>query len=55
LEMAQVEHRQIIAAFHSSDADEAERLVRTHNQNALAAYNNYLQAAGHLVREMGDC
>ena len=55
LEMAQVEHRQIIAAFHSGDADEAERLVRAHNQSALAAYNNYLQAAGHLDREMGDC
>jgi DNA-binding GntR family transcriptional regulator len=48
LEMAQVEHRQIVAAFHNRDADEVERLLRAHNQNALAAYNNYLKAAGHL-------
>ena len=48
LEMAQVEHRQIMAAFHNRDANDVERLIRAHNQNALAAYNNYLQAAGHL-------
>ena len=48
LEKAQVEHRQIVAAFHSHDVNEVESLLRTHNQNALAAYNNYLQAAGHL-------
>jgi DNA-binding GntR family transcriptional regulator len=55
IEKAQIEHRQIMAAFHSRDADKAERLVRTHNQNALAAYNNYLKAAGYLNGDKGDC
>ena len=55
VEMAQAEHRQIMAAFHNRDADEVERLMRIHNQNALAAYNNYLQAAGHLNGNRGDC
>jgi DNA-binding GntR family transcriptional regulator len=54
LEMAQVEHRQIVAAFHNRDAEEVERLLRAHNQNALAAYNKYLQAAGHLTSGKGD-
>ena len=40
-----------MAAFHKRDADEVERLIRAHNQNALAAYDNYLQAAGYLDRE----
>jgi DNA-binding GntR family transcriptional regulator len=53
VEMAQAEHRQIMLAFHNHDADEAEQRIRTHNQNALAAYNNYLQAAGHLDGEGG--
>ena len=53
LEMAQIEHRQVVAAFHNRDADEVERLLRTHNQNALAAYNNYLQAEGHLDGDLG--
>lgn len=48
LEMAQVEHRQMVAAFYDGDAALLETLLRTHNKNALAAYNNYLQAAGHL-------
>jgi len=48
LKMAQVEHRQIMAAFRNGEVDKAEHLLRQHNQNALAAYNNYLQAAGLL-------
>jgi DNA-binding GntR family transcriptional regulator len=55
LEMAQVEHRQIMTAFHNRDADEVESLIRAHNQNALTAYNNYLQAAGYLDGETADC
>jgi DNA-binding GntR family transcriptional regulator len=55
LEMAQLEHRQIMDAFRQRDAQKVERLIRAHNQNALAAYNNYLQAAGYLGNENGDC
>jgi DNA-binding GntR family transcriptional regulator len=55
LEMAQLEHRQIMDAFRNRDAQEVERLIRAHNHNALAAYNNYLQAAGYLGNENGDC
>lgn len=51
LKTAQVEHRQIMAAFHNRESEKAENLLRLHNQNALAAYNNYLQAAGHLNGE----
>jgi DNA-binding GntR family transcriptional regulator len=54
LEMAQLEHRQIMVAFRNRDAQEVEQLIRTHNQNALAAYNNYLQAAGYLDEDR-DC
>ena len=53
LEMAQQEHRQVVAAFHNRDADAVERLLRAHNQNALAAYNKYLEAAGHLNGDKG--
>jgi DNA-binding GntR family transcriptional regulator len=55
LEMAQLEHRQIMGAFRRRDVQEVERLIRVHNQNALAAYNNYLQAAGYLADEERDC
>lgn len=55
VEMAQAEHRQIMAAFYGRHADEVERHIRAHNQNALAAYNNYLQAAGHLDGDNGGC
>ncbi|MCA9949582.1 MAG: GntR family transcriptional regulator [Anaerolineales bacterium] len=48
VEMAQVEHRQIVAAFYKRDVDLAESLLQTHNQNALTAYNSFLQADGHL-------
>ena len=48
LETAQVEHREIMAAFYERDADLVESLIKAHNQNALAAYNTYLQDAGHL-------
>ena len=54
VKMAQAEHRQIMTAFHNRNADEAEQVIRVHNQNALAAYNNYLQVAGHLDED-GDC
>ena len=45
---AQEEHRQIIAAFHERDVELVVRLIQEHNQHALASYNNYLLAAGHL-------
>jgi len=53
LEMAQLEHRQIMEAFHNGETDEVEGLLRKHNQSALAAYNNYLQTAGHLNDNQG--
>jgi DNA-binding GntR family transcriptional regulator len=55
IEAAQKEHRQIMAAFHDRNLEEVERLVRMHNQNALASYIEWLQLAGHLVAEPGDC
>ncbi|MCB8943733.1 MAG: GntR family transcriptional regulator [Ardenticatenaceae bacterium] len=54
VEMAQAEHRQIMIAFHNRNADEAEQFIRVHNQNALAAYNNYLLAVG-LLEKNGGC
>jgi DNA-binding GntR family transcriptional regulator len=55
LETAQIEHRQIMTAIRNRDVDEVERLFRMHNQNALAAYNDYLQAAGYLDGDRADC
>jgi hypothetical protein len=37
-----------VAAFHQRDVDLVESLLRAHNQSALAAYNKFLLAAGHL-------
>lgn len=48
LKKAQVEHRQIMQAFHERDLDTLEALMRAHNQNALAAYDRYMQENGHL-------
>lgn len=55
LKMAQVEHRRIMQAFHARDADEVEQMIRAHNQNALAAYNNYFQAAGFIDQHEDGC
>ena len=55
LGVAQAEHHQILGAFRQRNAVEVERSIRTHNQNALAAYNDYLQAAGHLEGIEEDC
>ncbi len=48
LEKAQVEHRKIMQAFREREIDTLEALLRVHNQNALAAYNRYMQENGHL-------
>lgn len=52
---AQEEHRQIIKAFKDRDADQVERLMRLHNQNALSAYNQYLQSTNQLNGNTVDC
>lgn len=52
---AQEEHRLILAAFRARDIDGVERLIRSHNQNALASYIERLQSAGYLATELEDC
>lgn len=49
LENAQKEHKLILDAMIKRDPDEVERIIREHNQNALASYIYYLQSAGHLT------
>lgn len=52
IQIAQEEHKQMLEAFRSRDPDAVERIVRQHNQNALARYLAHLQAAGYIaVRE----
>ena len=41
---AQTEHRELVARMKARDAAGAEQTVRTHNQGALAAYTEYLDA-----------
>ncbi len=50
-ERAQAEHRLLMEAFHQRDADEVERLIRSHNKNALASYLVHLREAGILSKE----
>ncbi|MCI0395247.1 MAG: GntR family transcriptional regulator [Chloroflexi bacterium] len=52
---AQEEHRQIMAAFRRRNTDEVERLIRAHNQNALASYIEHLRLAGHLAAVPEGC
>ncbi|HEX6383285.1 MAG TPA: FCD domain-containing protein, partial [Anaerolineae bacterium] len=52
---AQAEHHEIMAAFRMRDPDAVEKILRSHNQNALASYIGYLQSAGYLVVAPGDC
>jgi DNA-binding GntR family transcriptional regulator len=55
IKKAQEEHRQIMAAFHARDIDEVERLIRSHNQNALTSYIGHLQSAGYLESNPEGC
>jgi DNA-binding GntR family transcriptional regulator len=48
LEKAQDEHKRIYDAFVTRNPDSVERVLREHNQNALASYIRLLQSAGHL-------
>lgn len=41
---SQEEHRRIVTALASRDAGETERMIRAHNQRALAAYVRHLEA-----------
>lgn len=41
---AQAEHRELVARMKARDVAAAEQTVRTHNQGALAAYTEYLDA-----------
>jgi DNA-binding GntR family transcriptional regulator len=43
VEQAQREHRELLAALVTRDADQAERVVRAHNRNAQAAYADFLR------------
>lgn len=53
---AQQDHHRMIEAFHRRDADDIERLLRSHNQRALAAYTVLLQQNGYLEqRREGEC
>ena len=46
IKAAQQEHKDILAAFRARSADEVERAIRQHNQNALAGYIQLLQKTG---------
>lgn len=53
VEQAQAEHRVLLDAMLAHDVDLAERIVRQHNQAALAAYRQFLapvETAGEPVR-----
>lgn len=54
IDLAQQEHRKLMEAFNAQDADEVERLIRLHNQNALASYITHLQESGVLAEEGGS-
>jgi DNA-binding GntR family transcriptional regulator len=41
---AQAEHRELVARMRAGDVTGAEQTVRKHNQGALAAYTEYLEA-----------
>lgn len=42
VELAQREHRELLAYLVARDADGSERVVRAHNRNAQAAYTDFL-------------
>lgn len=42
--MAQREHRELVARMRARDLTGVEQIVRRHNQGALAAYTEYLEA-----------
>jgi DNA-binding GntR family transcriptional regulator len=42
VELAQREHRELLAYLVARDADGAERVVRAHNRNAQTAYTDFL-------------
>ena len=43
-DLAQSEHRDMVACIRAGDADAVEQLARIHNRGALAAYTAYLEA-----------
>lgn len=43
-DVAQSEHRDMVACIRAGDADAVEQLARIHNRGALAAYTAYLEA-----------
>ncbi len=49
VEQAQREHRLLLEALTSRDADRAERVVREHNRAALAAYEEFLGHTGGIA------
>jgi DNA-binding GntR family transcriptional regulator len=53
VEQAQREHRELLAALVSRDADVAERVVRAHNRNAQAAYSAFLHQQQPNERSLG--
>jgi len=52
---AQEEHKQILEAFRSRNADEVERTIVEHNHNALTSYIQYLQTTGQIGLDGKEC
>jgi DNA-binding GntR family transcriptional regulator len=52
IEEAQNEHKQILEAFRTRDADNVEQVMRQHNRNALESYLQHLQSTGQI---RGEC
>jgi DNA-binding GntR family transcriptional regulator len=46
IKIAQEEHKQILEAFRSRDADRVENIVREHNRAGLASYTHYVNTQG---------
>ncbi len=55
IRQAQQDHWDIIAAFSQRDPDAVERILRAHNQNALASYIDLMLQQGYLDHREGGC
>ncbi len=56
IDLAQKDHWELFYALRDRDMEQVERVIRHHNQRALAAYTVHLKAAGQLAETLpGGC
>lgn len=48
LDLSQRDHRDLVQALGNRDAEQAEQVVRRHNQRAFSDYVAYLESIGHM-------